>query len=82
MPGFKDFLPQLPWEGPPVPQFFRKASYGEIQQVFPQLEEIKVILKEIEHKYVIKLDNPMPAKGLIGGIGDTLDDLEEILKEG
>jgi len=26
MPGFKDLLPQLPWEGPPIPRGLVKSS--------------------------------------------------------
>jgi len=34
MPGLKDFLPQPPWEGPPIPSFLWK----EIEYTSPPLE--------------------------------------------
>ena len=55
MPKLSDFLPQPPWEGPPVPKIaMQKREYGPPKTAAPEVKEIwRNALKETEVKYPI-----------------------------
>ena len=47
--GPKDFLPQPPWQGPPVPRYFRKKLYLDMIEALRAQQRKEVIVEEFAH---------------------------------
>ena len=47
--GPKDFLPQPPWQGPPVPRYFRKKLYLGMIEMLRAQQRKDVIIEEFAH---------------------------------
>ncbi|GAI87998.1 unnamed protein product [marine sediment metagenome] len=44
--GPKDFLPQPPWQGPPVPRYFRKKPYLDMIGALRAQQRGEVVVEE------------------------------------
>lgn len=49
MIGPKDFLPQPPWQGPPVPRYFSKKLYLDMIEMMRAQQRKDVIIEEFAH---------------------------------